>query len=78
MESGQPLITLDPRRRGGRACVRDLRISVGDVLGWLAAGMTPDQLVSDYPELTPEDIRACLSYAAAREAQEVRFKSAAV
>jgi uncharacterized protein (DUF433 family) len=77
MESGQPLITLDPQRCGGRACVRDLRISVGDVLGWLAAGMTPESIVSDYPELTAEDIRACLAYAAAREAHEVRVAAAA-
>jgi uncharacterized protein (DUF433 family) len=65
-------ITSDPQRRNGRPCVRDLRISVGDVLGWLAVGQTPEQIVADYPELTPEDIRACLAYAAARESHEVR------
>lgn len=70
-------ITSDPRRRGGRPCVRDLRISVGDVLGWLAEGQTPEQIVDDYPELTPDDIRACLAYAAAREAHEVRLVAAA-
>lgn len=64
-------ITSDPLRRGGRACVRDLRISVGDVLGWLAEGQTWDQIVADYPELTPDDIRACLAFAAARESHEV-------
>ena len=72
-----PLITVDPQRRGGRACVRDLRISVGDVLGWLAQGSTPEQIVAEYPELTPEDIRACLAYAAARESREVRLAAAA-
>jgi len=72
-----PLITVDPQRRGGRACVRDLRISVGDVLGWLAQGLTPEQVVAEYPELTLEDIRACLSYAAARELHEVRLAAAA-
>lgn len=70
-------ITSDPQRRGGRPCVRDLRISVGDVLGWLAEGQTPAQIVADYPELTPDDIRACLAYAAAREAHEVRLVAAA-
>lgn len=70
-------ITIDPQRRGGRACVRDLRISVGDVLGWLAGGMTPEQVLADYPELTLDDIRACLAYAAAREAHELRLPAAA-
>ena len=70
-------ITTDPLRRGGRPCVRDLRVSVGDVLGWLALGQGVDQIVADYPELTPEDIRACLAYAAARESHEVRLAAAA-
>ena len=70
-------ITSDPLRRHGRPCVRDLRISVGDVLGWLADGQTPAQIVADYPELTPDDIRACLAYAAARESHEVRLAAAA-
>jgi uncharacterized protein (DUF433 family) len=60
-------ITADPLRCGGRPCVRDLRISLADVLGWLAQGQTADQIVADYPELTPEDIRTCLNYAAERE-----------
>jgi uncharacterized protein (DUF433 family) len=71
------LITTDPLRRGGRPCVRDLRISVGDVLGWLAQGLTVDQIVDDYPELTAVDIRACLAYAADRESHEVRLAAAA-
>ena len=70
-------ITSDPLRRGGRPCVRDLRISVGDVLGWLAEGQTTEQVVADYPELTIEDIRACLAFAAARESHEVRLAAAA-
>jgi uncharacterized protein (DUF433 family) len=77
MTPQHPAITIDPHRRGGRPCVRDLRISVGDVLGWLAGGQTPAQIVVDYPELTPEDIRACLAYAAARESHEVRLAAAA-
>lgn len=57
--------------------MRDLRISVGDVLGWLAQGQTVEQIVADFPELTPEDIRACLAYAADRESHEVRLAAAA-
>ena len=63
----QGIITLEPGKRGGRPCVRNMRITVADVLGWLAAGMTYAEILSDYPELTEEDIRACLSYAADRE-----------
>lgn len=70
-------ITHDPARRGGRACVRDLRITVSDVLGWLAAGMSSEQILVDYPELTLEDIRGCLAYAALRESHEVRIQAAA-
>lgn len=77
MTSSHPAITSNPLRRGGRPCVRDLRISVGDVLGWLALGQTVEQIVADYPELTPEDIRACLAYAADRESHEVRLVAAA-
>jgi len=68
-----PQIMIDPQRRGGRACVRDLRISVGDVLGWLALGQSPEQIVAEYPELTLADIRACLAYAASRESHELRL-----
>jgi uncharacterized protein (DUF433 family) len=77
MDDAIPLITYDPQRRGGRACVRDLRISVGDVLGWLAGGMTPEDVIVDYPELTLADIRACLAHAAARESHELRVSAAA-
>lgn len=61
------IITIDPGKRGGRPCVRGLRIAVADVLGWLAAGMSHDEIRADYPELTEDDIRACLAYAAERE-----------
>ena len=57
--------------------MRDLRISVGDVLGWLASGMTIDQILSDYPELLIDDIRECLAYAASRESNEVRIPAVA-
>jgi len=63
----QKLITIEPGKRGGRPTIRKMRIAVADVLGWLAAGMTHEEILSDYPELTEEDIRACLAYAADRE-----------
>lgn len=63
----QQIITIEPGKRGGRPCVRGMRISVADVLGWLAAGMTHEEIVSDFPELTEEDIRACLAFASDRE-----------
>ena len=63
----QDIITIEPGKRGGRACIRRMRIAVADVLGWLATGMTHEEILSDYPELTQEDIRACLAYAADRE-----------
>ena len=63
----QHIITLEPGKRGGRPCVRGMRITVADVLGWLATGMSHAEIFSDFPELTEEDIRACLSFAADRE-----------
>ena len=63
----QEIITIEAGKRGGRPCIRGMRISVADVLGWLAAGMTQQQILVDYPELTEADIRACLAYAADRE-----------
>lgn len=63
----QHIITIEPGKRGGRPCIRGMRISVSDVLGWLAAGMSHQQILSDYPELTEADIRASLAYAADRE-----------
>jgi uncharacterized protein (DUF433 family) len=63
----QNIITIEPGKRGGRPTIRGMRITVADVLGWLATGVTHEEILSDYPELTEEDIRACLSYAADRE-----------
>ena len=63
----QDIITIEAGKRGGRPTVRGMRIAVTDVLGWLATGMTHEEILSDYPELTEEDIRACLAYAADRE-----------
>ncbi len=70
-------ITLQPGKRGGKPCVRGLRIAVQDVLGWLAAGMSPDEILSDYPELTRDDILACLAWASAREQRAVWVPAAA-
>jgi uncharacterized protein (DUF433 family) len=61
------IITIEPGKRGGRPCIRHMRITVADVLGWLAAGLSHEQIVADFPELTDDDIRACLAYAADRE-----------
>jgi uncharacterized protein (DUF433 family) len=63
----QQIITIEPGKRGGRPCIRHMRIAVGDVLGWLAVGQTHEQILADFPELTEDDIRACLAYAADRE-----------
>lgn len=60
-------ITLDPTVRFGKPCVRGTRISVGDVLGYLASGMTEAQVLADFPTLMHEDILACLAFAAERE-----------
>ncbi len=61
------LITIEPDKRSGQACIRGLRITVRDVLGYLASGMTPAQVVDDFPDLTLQDIQACLAFAADRE-----------
>jgi uncharacterized protein (DUF433 family) len=63
----QDIITLEPGKRGGKPCIRGLRITVYDVLSWLASGMTQAEILDDFPELTPDDISACLSFAADRE-----------
>ncbi len=60
-------ITIEPDMRGGKPCIRSMRITVYDVLGWLASGMSEEQILNDYPELEREDIRACLEFAADRE-----------
>jgi len=60
-------IVSDPQIRFGKATVRGTRITVGDVLSYLASGMSEDEILSDFPSLTREDIRACLAYAAERE-----------
>jgi uncharacterized protein (DUF433 family) len=61
------IIQRNPNKRFGKPCVRNTRITVYDVLGWLASGMDYKEIFEDYPELTIEDIKACLAYAADRE-----------
>jgi len=63
------ILTLEPGKRGGKPCIRGMRITVYDVLSYLAAGMTQEEILADFPYLTQEDILACLSYAADRERQ---------
>lgn len=61
------IITIESGKRGGKPCVRELRITVYDVLEYLASGMSEDEILRDFPDLTREDIRACLAFAADRE-----------
>ncbi|MFO1491421.1 MAG: DUF433 domain-containing protein [Kiritimatiellia bacterium] len=61
------IITVEPGKRSGKPCIRGMRITVSDVLEYLAAGMSVGEILSDFPELTDEDIRACLAFAAERE-----------
>lgn len=60
-------ITIEPGQRGGKPCIRGLRITVQDVLEYLASGMTVEEILGDFPDLTREDIQACLAFAADRE-----------
>lgn len=61
------IITIEPGKRNGKPCIRGMRITVYDVLGYLASGMSADEVIDDFPELTKEDILACLSYASDTE-----------
>lgn len=63
----ESILTIEPGKRGGKPCIRGLRITVYDVLEYLASGMTQEQILEDFPDLTAEDIRACLAFAADRE-----------
>ena len=63
----QDIITIEPDKRGGKPCIRGMRITVYDVLDYMASGMTELQIIEDFPELTVADIRACLEFAADRE-----------
>jgi len=68
----QNIITIEPGKRGGKPCIRGMRITVYDVLSYLASGMTYEEILNDFHYLTQEDILACLSYAADRERQMVK------
>jgi uncharacterized protein (DUF433 family) len=61
------IITIEPAKRSGKPCIRGMRITVQDVLEYLASGMTVDEILRDFPELTRDDIRACLAFAADRD-----------
>ncbi len=69
-------ITINPTQRSGKPCIRGLRITVSDVLEYLAAGMSFDEIVSDFPDLNVEDIRACLAFAAERDRRLSTFPAA--
>ena len=68
--SYQSIITIEPGKRGGKPCIPGMRITVYDVLSYLAASMTTEEILAGFPYLTGDDIRACLSYAADRERHE--------
>jgi uncharacterized protein (DUF433 family) len=69
------IITFEPGKRSGQPCIRGMRITVGDVLEYLAGGMSEDEILADFPYLTREDIRACLAYAADIERRTRVIKS---
>jgi len=70
-------IAIDPLIRFGKPCVRGTRITVGDVLSYLASGMSEDQILADFPQLQRADIRACLAFAAERERRVVSVPASA-
>ena len=67
MNNYQNIIRINPEKRFGKPCVRDTRITVYDVLGWLSADMTYEEILTDFPELTRQDILACLAFASHKE-----------
>jgi uncharacterized protein (DUF433 family) len=71
----QDRITIDPAKRSGKPCIRGLRITVYDVLEYMASGMSEADILTDFPDLTREDIRACLEFAADRERRLVSLPS---
>ncbi|MDP9173487.1 MAG: DUF433 domain-containing protein [Planctomycetota bacterium] len=69
------LITIEPAKRGGKPCIRGMRITVYDVLEYFASGMSESDILHDFPELTPQDIRACFAFAADRERRLVTLSA---
>ena len=70
-------ITIEPGKRNGQPCIRRMRITVGDVLSYLASGMTIEEILEDFPKLTREDVLACLAYAAETQKKTAIIKPAA-
>jgi uncharacterized protein (DUF433 family) len=70
------VITLEPGKRGGKPCIRGLRITVYDVLDYLASGMSEEGILADFPDLNRDDIRACLAFAADRERRLISIPAA--
>ncbi|MGB3655365.1 MAG: DUF433 domain-containing protein [Rivularia sp. (in: cyanobacteria)] len=73
--SYRDIITIEPGKRSGKPCIRGMRITVYDVLEYLAAGMSHQEILEDFPYLNEDDIRACLSYAADREKASLVVKA---
>lgn len=73
----QSILTMEPGKRGGKPCIRGMRITVYDVLSYLASGMNREEILTDFPYLTNEDISACLAYAAEREQRQIHVFSQA-
>jgi uncharacterized protein (DUF433 family) len=73
--SYRDIISIEPGKRGGKPCIRGMRITVYDVLEYLAIGMSHQEILEDFPYLTEDDIRACLSYAADREKASLIIKA---
>ena len=69
-------MSVDPAVRFGKPCIRNTRISVGDVLGYLAGGTSEEELLAQFPQLCPDDVRACLAYAAERERRTLTVPAA--
>ncbi len=69
------IITIEPGKRSGKPCIRGLRITVYDVLSWLASGMSPTEIIDDFPEINNNDITACLLFAADRERQSTIIRA---
>lgn len=69
-------ITIDPDKRSGKPCIRGMRMTVQDVLEYLASGMTEEEILDDFPDLTREDIKACLAFAADRERKLITVPAA--
>lgn len=76
LTSYKEIITLEAGKRGGKPCIRGMRITVYDILSYLASGMTYQEIIADFPELTSEDIHACLMYAADSDKHTRLLKSA--